>query len=139
MQGTEALAQAHDRDRIEREKRRIWDETRAPEAAIKPLPGLTATGGATNRTLAAPALTALLARIATARGEVPPALAHYAGTLVQLAHMDTIPPEAIAKAADALSAESAPGAGAGRPDGRLRPGLNAAKDTMADWGNSLAR
>ena len=65
---TEALAYAHDRERIEREKRRIRDEIRAPEAVIKSMPGLTATGGAHNRTVAAPALTALLARTVAARG-----------------------------------------------------------------------
>ena len=92
------------------------EETRiAPDAAIKSLLGLTATDDAGTRIAAARAVTETFAIDPTARDKVPPVLSLHAETMAQLADTDSIPPDDIAKTADALFGKGTPGASANWP------------------------
>ena len=91
----------------------VADTGIAPDAALKTLLGLTATGDASNRIAAARELFAVFDTDPTARDKVPPGLAAHAETLVDLADTyEPAPDEAIKRlaTADAFFGDSAPGA-----------------------------
>ncbi|MDA1324812.1 MAG: hypothetical protein O3C34_08700 [Proteobacteria bacterium] len=82
----------------------------APDAALKSLLGLTATGDPATRIAAASALTKIFAIDTTARDRVPPALAAHAELMVQLADKYEITPEKAVRTAEALFGVGATGA-----------------------------
>ena len=82
----------------------------APDVALKSLLGLTATGDPTNRIAATRELVAVFDIDPTARNKVPPGLAAYAETLVDLADTYELAPDEAVKTADAFFGDSAPGA-----------------------------
>ena len=82
----------------------------APEAAVTTLLGLTATGDAEGRIAATRELVAVFDTDPTARNKVPPGLAAYAETLVDLADTYELAPDEAIKTADAFFGDSGPGA-----------------------------
>ena len=80
----------------------VADTGIAPDAALKTLLGLTATGDASNRIAAARELFAVFDTDPTARDKVPPGLAAHAETLVQLANTESMRPDEVVNAAEAL-------------------------------------
>ena len=88
----------------------VADTGIAPDAALKTLPGLTATGDAEGRIAATRELVAVFDTDPTARNKVPPGLAAYAETLVDLADTYELAPDEAVKTADALFGDSTPGA-----------------------------
>ena len=87
----------------------------APDAALKSLLGLTVTGDPATRIAAARAFIDIFLKDPTSRRRVPPALAAYSETMVQLADTDSISPEEIIRTADAVFGESAPGTDQANP------------------------
>ena len=88
----------------------VADTGIAPDAALKTLLGLTATGDAEGRIAATRELVAVFDTDPTARNKVPPGLAAYAETLVDLADTYELAPDEAVKTADALFGDSTPGA-----------------------------
>ena len=88
----------------------VADTGIAPDAALKTLLGLTATGDASNRIAATRELVAVFDTDPTARNRVPPGLAAYAETLVDLADTYELAPDEAIKTADAFFSDNAPGA-----------------------------
>ena len=97
----------------------VADTGIAPDAALKTLLGLTATGEAQGRIAAAHALTALFEADPTARDRVPPPLADFAELIQSLTDTDAIPPDEIIKVGDGLIRDLSPGTKEDQPN----PGL----------------
>jgi len=87
----------------------VADTGITPDAATKTLLAMTVTGDPASRIAAARALTDIFDIDPQARDSVPPPLADLAGLLRRLADTDTIPPEDIVNAADALFRDGAKG------------------------------
>jgi hypothetical protein len=97
----------------------VADTGIAPNAALKTLLGLAATGEASDRIAAARALEFVLDTDPTVWDRVPPPLAKHATLMVQLADTSSIPHDKIIEAGDRLIRDLSPGIEKDQPD----PGL----------------